>query len=253
MAKKDQPASSRQGGKNEVKETEKKAEAEAEAEGEAELKKDSAEQEAGSNPDEKAQEGAAVEEAAGAEEETPSEVEAVNTDNRTAQSATRGSAFSGEATKAEAPKEEPQPKVEKSAPKKEEPKPKPTGKFKDLIKEIEGLTTLELAELVKALEERFGVSAAAPVAMAPLSGTAGGAGAPEEEEKANYTVVLADSGAQKIAVIKALREINQELGLKEAKDIADTPPKEIKKDIPKAEAEEAKKKLEAAGAKVELK
>ena len=129
----------------------------------------------------------------------------------------------------------------------------PTGKFKNLIKDIEGLTTLELAELVKALEERFGVSAAAPVAMAPLSGVAGGAAASPEEEKANYTVVLADSGAQKIAVIKALREINQELGLKEAKDIADTPPKEIKKDIPKAEAEEAKKKLEAAGAKVELK
>ena len=73
-----------------------------------------------------------------------------------------------------------------------------------------------------------------------------------EEEKANFTVVLADSGTQKIAVIKALREINQELGLKEAKDLADNPPKEIKKDIPKKDAEEAKKKLEAAGAKVEL-
>ncbi len=130
----------------------------------------------------------------------------------------------------------------------------PTGKFKDLIKEIEGLTTVELAELVKALEERFGVSAAAPVAVAGAPATAGAAGGGEAaEEKATYTVVLADSGAQKIAVIKALREINQELGLKEAKDIADAPPKEILKDAPKEKAEEAKKKLEAAGAKVELK
>lgn len=75
----------------------------------------------------------------------------------------------------------------------------------------------------------------------------------KKEEKASYTVVLADTGAQKIAVIKALREINQELGLKEAKDLADSAPKEIKKDVPKEEAETAKKKLEAAGAKVELK
>lgn len=134
---------------------------------------------------------------------------------------------------------------------KEEVKPEPSGKFKDLIKEIEELTTLELAELVKELEERFGVSAAAPVAVA--GGAAAGSAAPAEEEKASYTLVLADSGAQKIAVIKALREINQELGLKEAKDLADGAPKEIKKDMPKADAEEAKKKLEAAGAKVELK
>ncbi|MDO8686669.1 MAG: 50S ribosomal protein L7/L12 [Candidatus Berkelbacteria bacterium] len=119
------------------------------------------------------------------------------------------------------------------------------------MKEIEELTTLELAELVKELEERFGVSAAAPMAAVPAAGAAGAAEA--EEEKASYTLVLADSGAQKIAVIKALREINQELGLKEAKDLADGAPKEIKKDMPKADAEEAKKKLEAAGAKVELK
>ena len=150
--------------------------------------------------------------------------------------------------------------VEKPAPKPASPPAKPageaarepSGKFKDLIKEIEGLTTLELAELVKELEERFGVSAAAPMAMAGAP-AAGGAAAPQEEEKASYILVLADSGAQKIAVIKALREINQELGLKEAKDLADGAPKEIKKDMPKADAEEAKKKLEAAGAKVELK
>lgn len=130
-------------------------------------------------------------------------------------------------------------------------KPEPSGKFKDLIKEIEGLTTLELSELVKALEERFGVSANAPIAVADAP--AASVGTAEVEEKTNFTVILADSGAQKIAVIKALREINQELGLKEAKDIADAPPKEILKDVSKEKAEEAKKKLETAGGKVELK
>ena len=142
-------------------------------------------------------------------------------------------------------KEEP-----KKEPKKEE-KPAPSGKFKDLIKEIESLSALELAELVKELEDRFGVSAATPVAVAgaaPAGGTA-----PEAEEKSAYTIVLSVSGDQKINVIKALREINPDLGLKEAKDLADNPPKEIKKDVPKEEAEEAKKKLEAAGATVELK
>ncbi len=142
-------------------------------------------------------------------------------------------------------KKEEEPKVEK------EEKKEPSGKFKDLIKEIEGLTTLELAELVKELEERFGVSAAAPVAVS--SAPAQGGKEDEVEEKSSFTVVLADSGSQKIAVIKALREINQELGLKEAKDIADAPPKEILKDAPKEQAEEAKKKLVDAGAKVELK
>jgi large subunit ribosomal protein L7/L12 len=123
-------------------------------------------------------------------------------------------------------------------------------KFEKLIAEIEGLTALELSELVKTLEEKFGVSAAAPMmAAAPAAGAAVEAA----EEKSSYTLVLADAGAQKIAVIKALREINQELGLKEAKDLADAAPKEIKKDMPKADAEAAKAKLEAAGAKVELK
>lgn len=231
---KKEPASPSQGGEeNEVKEAEKQAEVESEAE--AKMAKESSAEEAGASPDEKAQEAAAVEEAAGVEEETPAEVEAVNVDNETAKEATEASAKSEE------------------KPKKEKPKSEPTGKFKDLIKDIEGLTTVELAELVKALEERFGVSAAAPMAMAGAPSAGAAAGAEAAEEKANYTVVLADSGAQKIAVIKALREINQELGLKEAKDIADTPPKEILKDAPKEKAEEAKKKLEAAGAKVELK
>lgn len=216
---------------NEIKKEEKQAEAEAEVE--EKLDKEPSREEAGSNPDEKAEVAAQVEEAAGAEAETPAEVEAINTDNQTAR----------EATKGVEPKPAEEPKVEE--------KPAPTGKFKDLIKEIESLTTLELAELVKVLEERFGVSAAAPMAMAAVAPAAGAT--PEVEEKANFTVVLADSGAQKIAVIKALRQIKSDLGLKEAKDIADAPPKEILKDVPKEEAEEAKKKLEAAGAKVELK
>lgn len=164
-----------------------------------------------------------------------------------------------ESTSAEAmadkePKAEEKVEETKEEVKEEKPveKAEPTGKFKDLIKEIEGLTTLELAELVKTLEERFGVSAAAPMMMAG-GAPAAGAATEAQEEKTSYTLVLADSGAQKIAVIKALREINQELGLKEAKDLADGAPKEVKKDMPKADAEEAKKKLEAAGAKVELK
>lgn len=199
--------------------------AEKEAEVEEKLDKESSKEEAGLTPDEKAQEAAQAEEATKTEEETPAEVAAINTDNETAK--------------------------EMNAPEMKEEKPAPTGKFKELITQIEGLTTVELAELVKALEERFGVSAAAPVAA--TSTASAGAAAPEAEEKASYTLVLTDSGAQKIAVIKALREINQELGLKEAKDLADNAPKEIKKDMPKADAEEAKKKLEAAGAKVELK
>lgn len=225
-----------------IKKEEKKAEKEAEAE--AKLEPEASKEEAGASPDEKAEVAAQVEEAAGASKETPAEVEAINTDNETAQEASEGSSKPAEKLKEEKPAEKP----------KEEKKPEPSGKFKDLIKQIENLTTVELAELVKVLEERFGVSAAAPMAVAGASALSGAAGGEAQaEEKANYTVVLADSGAQKIAVIKALREINQELGLKEAKDIADAPPKEILKDAPKEKAEEAKKKLETAGAKVELK
>lgn len=136
---------------------------------------------------------------------------------------------------------------------KEEKKAAPSGKFKDLIKSIEELSVLELAELVKELEERFGVSAAAPMMMAGAMPAAGGAAAEAAEEKSSYTIHLADAGAQKIAVIKAVREIRQDLGLKEAKDLVDGAPKDVKTDVPKADAEEAKKKLEEAGAKVELK
>lgn len=145
-----------------------------------------------------------------------------------------------EEVKAEEPKEVKE--------KKEEKKPEPSGKFKDLIKQIEEMPVADLADLVKTLEDRFGVSASAPMMMA------GGAPAAtaEVEEKSSYTVMLKDAGAQKIAVIKAVREINQELGLVEAKNLVDSAPKEIKKDIPKDEAEGAKKKLEAAGGTVEL-
>lgn len=143
--------------------------------------------------------------------------------------------------------------TDKEAPKAEEKpaeKAEPTGQFAELIKQIEGLTALELAELVKSLEERFGVSAAAPVAM--VGAPAAGGAAAAEEEKSEYTVVLASAGANKIGAIKAVREITQ-LGLKEAKDLVEGAPKEVKQNVPKAEAEEMKKKLEEAGASVELK
>ena len=149
---------------------------------------------------------------------------------------------------AEEPKAEEAPVVEA----KKESKPEPRGKHADMIKQIETMTVADLSELVKALEERFGVSAAAPVAVAGAAPAGAAGGTPAEEEKSSYTVMLKDGGAQKIAVIKAVREINQNLGLKEAKDLVDGAPKEVKKDVPKDEAEEAKKKLEAAGATVEL-
>lgn len=131
-------------------------------------------------------------------------------------------------------------------------KGEPTGKFADIIKQIEELSVLELSELVKALEDRFGVSAAAPMAMAAMP-AAGGAAEAEDEGKAIYAIHIMDAGAQKIAVIKVVRELRSDLGLKQAKDLVDAAPKEIKANVPKDEAEAAKAKLEAAGAKVELK
>lgn len=124
-------------------------------------------------------------------------------------------------------------------------------KLTKIIEEVEKLSVLELADLVKALEDKFGVSAAAPVAAPASPAVASGAG-PVEEAKSEYQVVLASTGANKIGVIKALREIKQELGLKEAKDLAEAAPKEVGT-FKKEEAEAAKKKLEAAGAQVELK
>ncbi len=117
-----------------------------------------------------------------------------------------------------------------------------------LIEDVKAMTVLELSELVKALEEEFGVSAAAPVAVA----AAPAAAAPAAEEKTEFTVVLANFGANKINVIKVIREITG-LGLKEAKDLVDNCPKPVKENIAKDEAESIQKKLEEAGAKVELK
>jgi large subunit ribosomal protein L7/L12 len=146
--------------------------------------------------------------------------------------------------------EEAKEEVKAEEPKKEE-KPAPSGKFADLIKTIEGLTALELAELVKELEERFGVSAAAPVAVA--SGTPAAGAAAGEEEKANYTVVLTNGGSNKIGAIKAVREVLPDLGLVEAKEYVENPPKTLKENVPTEEAKQIKEKLEAAGATVELK
>jgi large subunit ribosomal protein L7/L12 len=116
---------------------------------------------------------------------------------------------------------------------------------------LDSMTVMELNDLVKAIEEKFGVSAAAMAA--PASGGGGGGGAAAAaEEKTEFTVVLAEAGANKVAVIKAVREITG-LGLKEAKDLVDGAPKPVKEGIAKADAEAAKKKLEEAGAKVDLK
>lgn len=129
-------------------------------------------------------------------------------------------------------------------------------KVQKLIEEIEKLTVLELNDLVKALEEKFGVSpipvAAATPAVAPAPTEAGKAGS-DVGEQTTFNVVLTSAGANKISVIKAVREINQNLGLKEAKDLVEAAPKEILTGVNKSTAEEAKKKLEAAGATVELK
>ncbi len=116
---------------------------------------------------------------------------------------------------------------------------------------LEKMTVLELADLVKALEEKFGVSASAPAMVAAMP-AAGAAAAPAEEEKSNFDVVLAEAGANKIAVIKVVKAATG-LGLKEAKDLVDTAPKTIKEAVPKEDAENLKKELEAAGAKAELK
>ncbi|MCX6090297.1 MAG: 50S ribosomal protein L7/L12 [Candidatus Atribacteria bacterium] len=118
----------------------------------------------------------------------------------------------------------------------------------EIIEVVSNMTVLELAELVKALEEKFGVSAAMPVAAAAPVVVA----APVEEEKTQFTVVLKSVGAQKLNVIKEVRTITS-LGLKEAKDLVDSAPKPVKEGISKKEAEEIKAKLEAAGAEIELK
>jgi len=128
---------------------------------------------------------------------------------------------------------------------------KVSDKLQKIIDEVEKLTVLELSELVKALEDKFGVSAAAPMAM--VAGPAAGGEAAAAEEKTEFDVVLAGAGANKIAVIKAVRELNQTLGLKEAKDLVEAAPKTVLEGAKKEDAEAAKKKLEEAGAQVELK
>jgi large subunit ribosomal protein L7/L12 len=124
-------------------------------------------------------------------------------------------------------------------------------KLEELIGTIEEMTVLELSELVKALEDRFGVTAAAPVAAAGAA-PAAGAAVEEAEEQTEFDVVLTDVGAQKIQVIKAVRELTS-LGLKEAKDMVEATPKAIKEAVAKDEAEAAKARLEEAGATVEVK
>ena len=120
-----------------------------------------------------------------------------------------------------------------------------------ILSEIESLTLLEASELVKAMEEKFGVSAAAPVAVAAAAPAAGGAAPAGDDADAEVTLVLASAGANKIAVLKQVREITG-LGLKEAKDLVDGAPKTLKEGVSKKDAEEMKAKLEAAGAKVKL-
>lgn len=124
-------------------------------------------------------------------------------------------------------------------------------KLEELIKSIEGMTVLELSGLVKALEEKFGVTANMPL-MTASAGGAAQAAAPAQEEKTSFAVVLVSAGASKIAVIKEVRTMTN-LGLKEAKDLVDASPKTVKEGVTKDEAEDMKKKLEAAGATVELK
>ncbi|MCL5666902.1 MAG: 50S ribosomal protein L7/L12 [Patescibacteria group bacterium] len=124
-------------------------------------------------------------------------------------------------------------------------------KFKALVEQIEKLSVLELSELVKVLEDKFGVSAAAPVMMGAMPAAGAGAGA-AAEEKTEFTVELTEAGVNKINVIKVVREVTG-VGLKEAKDLVDGAPKPVKENVNKADAEALKKKLEEAGAKVTLK
>lgn len=134
----------------------------------------------------------------------------------------------------------------------EKPKVQLSKKAEDIMSSIEGMTVLELANLVKALEEKFGVSAAMPVMAGVAAAPQAGGAQAAAEEKSTFNVILAAVGANKIQVIKVIREITN-LGLKEAKDLVEAAPKSIKEGVPKEEAEDIKKKVEAVGAKIELK
>ncbi len=140
-------------------------------------------------------------------------------------------------------------------PKAEKPEAKPakpvSASLEKIIEQIEKLSVLELADLVHALEDRFGVSASAPVAQVAAGGGGGAAGEPAEE-KTTFNVILSSGGANKISAIKAVRELVPTLGLKEAKDLVESAPKPVLEGVNKASAEEAKTKLTAAGATVEL-
>ena len=125
-------------------------------------------------------------------------------------------------------------------------------KAQEIISAVESMTVLELSNLVKALETKFGVSAAVPMGVAVAGAGAGGAAAPAAEEKSTFEVVLTNAGTNKIQVIKEIRAVTN-LGLKEAKDLVDGAPKTVKTGVPKDEAATIKQKLEAVGAKVELK
>lgn len=125
-------------------------------------------------------------------------------------------------------------------------------KVEDALEIIKGMTILELRDLNKAIEEEFGVTAAAPMMMAAAPAAGGGAAADAGEEQTEFDLILTDFGANKINVIKVVRELTN-LGLKDAKDLVEAAPKTVKEAMPKAEAQSAKEKLEEAGAKVELK
>lgn len=149
-------------------------------------------------------------------------------------------------TEAPAPAEEKKEEAPTETPAEETEEVEVPEKFKKLVEEVENMSVLELNELVKVLEKKFGVSAVA------MAAPAAGAGAEAAEEKSSFTVHLKDSGASKIGVIKAVKELLG-LGLKEAKDLVDGAPSDLKADVKKEEAEEMKTKLEEAGATVELK
>jgi len=161
--------------------------------------------------------------------------------------------MSEEQVKSEQPEEEKveEPKAKKQSNAKETSSGAKAMTKEEIITAVKNMTVLELADLVKALEEEFGVTAAAPVAVAAVSAGAGVPAAAAEEEKSEFTVILKEIGENKINVIKAVREVTT-LGLKEAKDLVEGAPKSVKEGVSKDEAAAVKKKLEEAGAKVEI-
>ncbi len=188
------------------------------------------------------------------EEATQAAEKAENAAEEAQEAAAEASDAAAEAqASAEVVKDEAEVKTEE--PKAEEPK-KPakevSKKLEDIISDIEKLTVLELADFGKALEDRFGVTAAAPMAMAAAPAAGAGEASEAAEEKSSFNVILTEAGANKIGAIKAVREIVPSLGLKEAKDLVDSAPKPVLEGAGKEAANEAKAKLEAAGAKVEL-